>query len=109
MTAQQALLAHYVGTYPDDVARQLDELPGDEIGALLMAIDPDTATALLPHLAPAQAARSIAGLELERAAPCSVTCRWTSRRPCCGASIRPQRHACWVRSLSIVRRRCAPC
>jgi magnesium transporter len=65
---QQALLAHYAVTHPDDVARQVDQLPGEDLGPLLMAMGAETAAELLPRLAQTQAARALVELEPEHAA-----------------------------------------
>lgn len=68
MTPRQTLIARYVETYPDEVARRCDELPGDGLAPLLAAMDEASAAALLPHMSPARAARGLALLEPSEAA-----------------------------------------
>lgn len=68
MTPRQVLLAHYVESHPDEVARRCDDLPGGDLGLFLTAIDPATAGAVLPLVAPVRAARTLAALDPRLAA-----------------------------------------
>lgn len=62
MSASLPVVEHYLATYPAEIARHVDRLPPDDAVALTGALSDATAATLLTHLAPALAARVLAGL-----------------------------------------------
>lgn len=68
MSAGQTLVAHYVTTHPDEVARYVDGLAPATAASLLEALTPATAAMLVPRLAQERAARLLEGLSLDTAA-----------------------------------------
>jgi len=68
VTFHQTLLARYVEAHPDEVARRCDGMSTEGVSAVLQAMDPATAAALVRHLAPVQAVAALAMLPAEDAA-----------------------------------------